>query len=49
MVDNSNGHIHSSTGCSTCYQTTVFRWVTSLSGQTEAVLAAAEKRAKARR
>ena len=44
MVDNSNGHIHSSTGCST-----VFRWVTSLSGQTEAVLAAAEKRAKARR
>lgn len=36
MVDNSNGHIHSSTSCSTCYPTTVFRWVTSLSGQTEA-------------
>lgn len=36
VVDNSNGHIHSSTGCTTCYPTTVFRWVTSLSGQTEA-------------
>lgn len=36
LVDNSNGHIHSTTACGTCFPTTQFRWVTSLSGQTEA-------------
>lgn len=35
-VTNTNGHIHSSTTCTTCYDTTQYAWVTSLSGQTEA-------------
>jgi hypothetical protein len=35
LVDNSNGHIHSTMACGTCFPTTQFRWVTSLSGQTE--------------
>lgn len=36
LVDNSNGHIHSTTACGTCFPTTQFRWMTGLSGQTEA-------------
>jgi hypothetical protein len=36
LVNNSNGHIHSSMSCGTCFPTTQYRWVTSLSGQTEA-------------
>ena len=36
LVVISNGHIHSTMGCGTCFPTTQFRWVTSLSGQTEA-------------
>lgn len=36
LVSNSNGHIHSSMSCGTCFPTTRYRWVTSLSGQTEA-------------
>lgn len=34
LVTNGNGHIHSSTNCSTCYPTTQFYWVTELSGHT---------------
>lgn len=36
LVTNSNGHIHSSLNCHTCFATTTYRWVTSLSGQSEA-------------
>ena len=36
LVTNSNGHIHSSTSCSTCRWTTDFRWLPTLSGLTEA-------------
>lgn len=35
LVTNSNGHIHSSVNCSTCYDTTQYAWLTSLSGLTE--------------
>jgi hypothetical protein len=35
LVCNSNGHIHSSVNCSTCYDTTQYSWLTSLSGLTE--------------
>lgn len=31
-VVNSNGHIHSSTNCQTCFPTTQFAWITELSG-----------------
>ena len=31
-----DGHIHSSTSCSTCFPTTVFGWLPELSGSTEA-------------
>lgn len=34
-VTNSNGHIHSSMGCSTCYPTTRYAWLTEMSGQSE--------------
>lgn len=36
LVLNVNGHIHSSTSCSTCFVTTDFGWLTDLSGLTEA-------------
>jgi hypothetical protein len=36
LVTNSNGHIHSSTSCSTCFPTTEFAWLPGLSGLTEA-------------
>lgn len=35
VVLNDNGHCHSSTACSTCFPTTRFGWVTTLSGSTE--------------
>lgn len=34
-VTNTNGHIHQSTCCSTCFPTTVYGWRTELSGSTE--------------
>lgn len=33
LVSNSNGHIHASTNCSTCFPTTQYIWLTDLSGQ----------------
>jgi hypothetical protein len=36
LVQNTNGHIHSSMHCSTCYSTTPFGWLPDLSGLTEA-------------
>lgn len=33
-VDNSNGHVHTSTACSTTYGTTSFGWIPELSGST---------------
>ena len=36
LVLNTNGHIHSSTSCSTCFVTTEFGWLPELSGLTEA-------------
>jgi hypothetical protein len=36
LVLNNNGHIHSSTSCTTCYVTTDFGWLPDLSGLTEA-------------
>lgn len=36
LVNNSGGHIHSSTHCSTCFPTTRFGWLPEFSGQTEA-------------
>lgn len=36
LVTNLDGHIHSSTACSTCHLTTEFAWLTDLSGLTEA-------------
>lgn len=35
FVCNSNGHIHSSVNCSTCYEDTRYAWLTNLSGLTE--------------
>jgi hypothetical protein len=35
-VTNTGGHIHRSTGCSTCHPTTRFAWLTDLSGLSEA-------------
>jgi hypothetical protein len=42
LVCNSNGHIHSSTSCSTCFPTTQYAWLTNLSGLTEADAVEAE-------
>lgn len=42
LVTNVNGHIHSSTRCSTCTYTTRFAWLTALSGATEAEAVEAE-------
>jgi hypothetical protein len=36
LVNNTNGHIHSSLSCSTCHITTSFSWLPTLSGLTEA-------------
>jgi hypothetical protein len=36
LVTNTDGHIHSSMGCSTCHHTTQFAWLPLLSDQTEA-------------
>jgi len=36
LVQNNNGHIHSSMSCSTCYFDTQFGWLPELSGLTEA-------------
>lgn len=35
LVTNTNGHIHSSRGCSTCYENTQYAWLPTLSGKTE--------------
>jgi hypothetical protein len=35
LVMNSNGHIHKSTNCSTCFETTQYYWMTDLSGDNE--------------
>lgn len=46
LVDNADGHVHSSTGCKTCRATTQFHWVTEMSGADEAeIVAAAGERA----
>ena len=42
LVCNSNGHIHSSVNCSTCFDSTAFSWLTNLSGLTEADAVAQE-------
>lgn len=36
LVANSNGHVHSSTSCASCYVSTSFYWVTDLSDAAEA-------------
>jgi hypothetical protein len=36
VVSSPNGHIHSSMNCSTCYPTTGYKWIPSLSGLTMA-------------
>jgi hypothetical protein len=36
LVTNTNGHIHRSMSCSTCFYSTQFSWLTELSGLTEA-------------
>jgi hypothetical protein len=36
LVTNGNGHVHSSTACTTCFPTTSYQWLTGLSGATEA-------------
>ncbi|AFN37782.1 hypothetical protein FGG44_gp94 [Mycobacterium phage MacnCheese] len=36
LVANVGGHVHSSTGCSTCFPTTEFGWLTEESGKSEA-------------
>jgi hypothetical protein len=41
LVRNANGHVHSSTACSTCYPTTVFDWRTEYSGSSEREIVAA--------
>lgn len=46
LVDNTNGHVHSSMNCSTCHPTTRYAWMTDYSGGTEeAVVEDAGKRA----
>lgn len=35
LVSNANGHVHSSTGCSTCRPTTQYAWLTDYSGAEE--------------
>jgi hypothetical protein len=38
LVDNTGGHVHRSTGCSTCFPTTRFYWLTEHSGITAEAL-----------
>jgi hypothetical protein len=46
LVNNSNGHVHSSMACSTCFVTTQYRWLTTESGRTaEDVVADAKAQA----
>jgi hypothetical protein len=33
LVNNANGHVHSSMGCSTCFATTTYTWLVSLAAQ----------------
>lgn len=40
IVTNNNGHVHSSTNCSTCFPTTQFGWLYTLSGASEAAMVA---------
>lgn len=40
LVDNSNGHIHSSTACSTCFSSTKFKWLYELADKGERNLVA---------
>ena len=41
LVENTGGHIHSSTKCSTCRPTTDFSWLLDMSGETEEAAVAA--------
>jgi hypothetical protein len=41
LVINSNGHIHSSTYCSTCFDTTTYEWLTAYSADPEESIVAA--------
>ena len=45
LVNNSNGHVHSSMGCSTCFPTTSYCWLPEVSGhdETEIVEKAGER------
>jgi hypothetical protein len=38
LVNNTGGHVHSTTACSTCFATTSFMWLTDFSDKTEAEL-----------
>src|SRR5699024_5899524 len=40
LVANTNGHVHSSTSCSTCRATTQFAWMTDYSGAAEDTIVA---------
>jgi hypothetical protein len=40
LVLNSNGHIHSSTGCTTCFPTTRYEWLTQYSADPESEIVA---------
>lgn len=40
LVTNTNGHVHSSMSCSTCFNTTTFAWLPTLSGLDEAAAVA---------
>jgi hypothetical protein len=42
LVAQANGHIHSSMSCTTCYPTTQYGWLPTLSGLTEADAVAAQ-------
>lgn len=41
LVNNTNGHVHSTMGCSSCFSTTQFQWRTELSGSDQAEIIAA--------
>lgn len=40
LVTNGNGHVHCTTGCSTCYPTTQFAWLVELAGKTQTEMVA---------
>lgn len=42
LVTNSGGHIHRSTGCSTCFPSTQFAFLPEMSGQTDEIVVEAE-------